>query len=129
MKTAKRCDPDKPWTWIKYKNGMCQDCWAGCCTMPVEVSAADLIGMGLTSEEEASASLKKLAKRLQTEGVVKSYRANTGVFMLTQKANNDCYFLDTKTRLCTIYEKRPTVCRRFPTSLGTRPGYCPSGQK
>jgi Fe-S-cluster containining protein len=125
----KKCDPDKPSTWMKYRDGLCQNCWAGCCTMPLEVSAQDLIDMRLTHEDEAGESLKKLAKRLQKEGIIQSYRANTGVFMISQKSNGDCYFLDSKTRLCTIYEKRPTVCREFPTKLGFRLGYCPAGKK
>ena len=32
-----------------------------------------------------------------------------------------CEFLDTKTRRCTIYDARPTVCRQFPE--GRRCGY------
>jgi Fe-S-cluster containining protein len=123
-----RRDPDKPSTWARYKTGMCKNCWAGCCTMPVEVSSADLIQMGLSDEEEAAGSLKKLAKRLETAGIVKTFRTATGVFILSQRPNNDCYFLDSKTRLCTIYEKRPNVCRQFPF-IGARPGYCPTGEK
>lgn len=96
--------------------------------MPVEVSAADLISMGLATEEEAASSLKKLARRLEREGIVQSYRAATGVFMISQKPNNDCYYLDSKTRLCTIYDRRPSVCRNFP-KIGSRPGYCPAGAK
>jgi Fe-S-cluster containining protein len=123
-----RSDPDKPSTWMKFKAGLCEGCWAGCCRMPLETSAADLITMGLTDEEEAASSLKKLSKRLEKEGVVHSYRAATGIFMITQKPNGDCHFLDSQTRLCTIYEKRPNVCRKFPT-IGARPGFCPSGRK
>jgi hypothetical protein len=46
-------------------------------------------------------------------------------FMITQKPNDDCYFLDSKTRLCSVYEKRPDTCRQFPSQLGTRVGFCP----
>jgi len=124
----KRCDPDKPSTWSRFKPGMCESCWAGCCTMPLEVSAADLMRLGLVTEDEASESLKKVAKRLEREGVIQSYRAATQLFIITQKPNNDCLFLDSKTRLCTVYEKRPAVCRQFP-NIGARPGHCPSGKK
>lgn len=92
--------------------------------MPVEVKLSDLIRLGLTDADEANASIKKLAKRLIKEGVISSYRQGTDLFMLTQKANRDCYYLDLKSRRCTVYEKRPDVCRQFP-EIGPRPGYCP----
>ncbi len=94
--------------------------------MPVEVKLADLIRLGLCSEDEAAGSVKKLSKRLIKEGYIVSYRQGTEFFMLSQKANRDCYFLDSKTRLCTVYEKRPDTCRQFP-SIGPRPGFCPGG--
>jgi uncharacterized protein len=122
----RRPDVDRPSEWIRYRQALCNGCWAGCCTMPVEVTAQDLVRLGVATEDEARASLKKLAKRLMKEGVVKSYRAGTGLFMLEQKQNRDCVFLG-ENRLCTVYEKRPDVCRKFP-SVGPRPGFCP-GQR
>lgn len=114
-----------PSTWRKYKTGMCDGCFAGCCTLPVEVSAYDLIRLGLTTEDEAGASLKKTAKRLQRDGVVKQFFASTQVFILEQTAHGDCLFLGADRR-CTVYVKRPEVCRQFP-KIGPRPGYCPNG--
>lgn len=96
--------------------------------MPVEVKLSDLIRLGVTTEDEAQGSIKKLAKRLLRQGIVSSYRHGTELFMLTQKQGRDCYFLDSKTRLCTAYEKRPDVCRKFP-EIGPRPGFCPSTPK
>lgn len=92
--------------------------------MPVEIRLSDLIRLGVVSEDEASGSVKKMAKRLVREGIIVSYRQGTELFMLTQKANRDCLYLDSKTRLCTVYEKRPDTCREFP-SIGPRPGFCP----
>lgn len=97
--------------------------------MPVEVKLSDLIRIGLVTEDEASSSLRKLTNRLKKEGIIESYRQGTEMFMLTQKANEDCYFLDSQTRLCTIYEKRPDTCRDFPSRMGTRVGYCPHRSK
>ena len=93
--------------------------------MPVEVTLDDLIQLGLVDRDEAEGSLRKIAKKLIKEKYNTSYRQSTGLFMLAQKTNRDCYFLDSKTRLCTVYEKRPGVCRKFP-SIGPRPWYCPS---
>ncbi len=96
--------------------------------MPVEVKLSDLIRLGVTDEDEAAGSTKKLAKRLIKEKVVVSYRSGTEFFMLSQRSNGDCLYLDLKSRLCTVYEKRPDTCRQFP-SIGPRPGYCPVGPK
>lgn len=91
--------------------------------MPVEVRAEDFVRLGLATEDEAQAP-KKLFKRLRREGVVKTYRANSGLYQLEQKNGTDCYFLGPD-RLCTVYEKRPGVCRDFPVKVGPRVGWCP----
>lgn len=95
--------------------------------MPVEIKLSDLIRLELVSEDEASGSIKKLAKRLIKEGIIVSYRQGTEFFMLSQKANRDCLFLDSKARLCTVYEKRPETCRQFP-AIGPRPNFCPGSK-
>ncbi len=117
-------DKDRPSTWIKFKSGMCDNCFAGCCTMPVEVTSADLVRLDLADAADIELQPKKTAKRLIKLGQVKSYRAATGLFMLEQKSNGDCLFLD-ENRRCTVYTKRPGVCREFP-NIGPRPGYCPT---
>jgi len=96
--------------------------------MPVEVKLSDLVRLEVVTEDEAQGSLNKLAKRLMKEGIISSYRHGTELFMLTQKHGRDCYFLDSRTRLCTVYEKRPGVCREFP-NIGPRPGFCPCTPK
>lgn len=123
-----RIDKDRPSTWRQYKNGMCNGCRAGCCTMPVEVRIEDLLRLGLVTEDEVDHSIKKIVKKLNKEGILKSYRESTGLFMFVQRENGDCIFLDDKTRLCKHYEKRPQVCRDFP-NIGPRPGFCPCTQK
>lgn len=92
--------------------------------MPVEIKLSDLVRLGLVSEDEAQGSVRKIASRLKREKIIVSYRQGTDLFMLSQKANRDCLFLDSKTRLCTVYDRRPEVCRSFP-SVGPRPGWCP----
>ncbi|HEY8272823.1 MAG TPA: YkgJ family cysteine cluster protein [Pseudobdellovibrionaceae bacterium] len=123
-----KVDIDRPSSWKFYRKGMCDNCWGGCCTMPVEVKLSDLIHLQVVTEDEALGSIKKLAKRLMREGIVSSYRQGTELFMLTQKYGRDCYFLNSATRLCTVYERRPGVCREFP-NIGPRPGFCPSINK
>lgn len=93
--------------------------------MPVEVKISDLIRIGVASEDEVTNSLKKTIKRLKKEGIITSYRESSEFFMLSQRSNDDCYFLDAKTRLCTVYEKRPDTCRDFPTHVGPRLNMCP----
>lgn len=118
-------DQDRPSTWVRYKTDFCQDCFATCCTMPLEVKISDLIRLGLASEDE---SPKKVAKKLIRDGFVKNYRASSGLFMMEQKKGRDCVFLGSDRR-CTVYEKRPDTCRGFPTELGPRVGFCPYKRK
>ena len=126
MRIEKR-DPQRPSTWVQYKKGMCDGCWSGCCTLPVEVSASDLIRLGLIVEEEAAVSLKDVAKKLTKAKVIQAYNAKSQLFVLEQRYGRDCIYLG-KNRLCTVYEIRPEVCRKFPT-IGPRPGFCPAFQK
>jgi Fe-S-cluster containining protein len=118
-------DKDRPSTWKKYEESNCIRCKANCCSMPVEVKLSDLIRLEIVDQDEADNSIKKLAKRLKKEGIISSYREGTEFFMLTQKSNSDCYFLDSRTRFCSVYEKRPETCRQFPSQIGTRVGFCP----
>lgn len=120
-----RVDKDRPSTWKKYDAQNCTRCRANCCSMPVEIKAADLVRLQVATQDELDNSIKKTAKRLRKEGVISSYREGTEFFMLTQRPNGDCYFLDFRSRLCSVYERRPDTCRQFPSQLGTRVGYCP----
>jgi uncharacterized protein len=120
-------DAQRPSTWVRFRKPLCEGCWAGCCTLPVEVSARDLIRLGLTCEEEAAESLKSVAKRLQKERIIQAYNAKSQLFVLEQRYGRDCIFLG-RDRLCTVYEQRPEVCRQFP-SIGPRPGFCPAKKK
>ena len=120
-------DKDRPSTWIKFKQGMCKGCYGSCCTMPVEVRDSDLVRLKLATLDEVSISNRKVAKKLIKENIVASYRESTGLFMLKSRSNGDCLFLHEKTRLCTVYELRPDVCRQFP-DIGPRPGFCPKNE-
>jgi Fe-S-cluster containining protein len=110
-------DPQKPSTWKPYKKGMCEGCWAGCCTLPLEVSAFDLLRLELITEDEAASSLKKVSKKLMKAGYVRQFFSRTGVFIMEQRGGRDCVFLGETDRRCTVYEKRPEVC--------PRPTFCP----
>ena len=66
---------------------------------------------------------KNIAKRLSKAGIVEHFNHKHGIFTLTRLANGDCLYLDRKTRLCTVYAKRPDTCRNHPR-IGPRPGYC-----
>ncbi len=118
-------DKDKPWTWVPYREGLCRQCTGACCTKPVEVKAQDLVRLGLVDSDQIERSPRKTAKQLIKAGIISSYREVSGNFMLSQMANGDCYFLDSKSRLCRVYDKRPGVCREFPM-VGPKPGSCPA---
>ena len=110
-------------TWVKYKNGLCSDCMGSCCSMPVEVKLPDLVRIGVVDEFELDEPIKNIAKRLQKEGIIERFNQKSGIFTLTRMSNDDCMYLDRKSRLCTIYDKRPDTCRNHP-KVGPRPGYC-----
>jgi len=115
-------DVDRPSTWKKYSSGMCHGCRALCCSLPVEATASDLVRLELISEDEVMESPKKIARRLSAAGYVQSFRAKSGLFTLVQKGDRTCVFLVNS--VCSVYERRPAVCRKFP-EIGPRPGFCP----
>ncbi|GAB7528139.1 YkgJ family cysteine cluster protein [Pseudomonas sp. 3A(2025)] len=114
---------DRLETWAKYASHMCGGCISSCCTLPVEVKIKDLIRIGVVDEFESGEPPKNIAKRLLKEGTIERYNQKSGIFTLQRMSNNDCLYLDRKSRLCTIYEKRPDTCRSHP-KIGPRPGYC-----
>jgi Fe-S-cluster containining protein len=72
-------------------------------------------------DEFEKATAEEIAKRLQKEGIVERFNQKSGIFTLTRMSNDDCMYLDRKSRLCTIYDKRPDTCRNHP-KIGPRPG-------
>jgi Fe-S-cluster containining protein len=117
-------DFDKLSRWTKFSPRLCKGCFAACCRLPVEASSADLLRLGVVHENELEGSLKKVAKRLESMGIIKFFRASSGKFTLAQTSSGDCLFLGSDRR-CTVYDKRPDVCRKFP-EIGPKPGFCPS---
>lgn len=74
-------------------------------------------------EFERDENPKKIAKRLKKEGIIEHFYPKKELYTLTRMANGDCLFLDTNTRRCTIYKKRPDTCRNHP-QIGPRSGFC-----
>jgi len=120
-------DYGKPSTWVRFKPSLCEGCTAGCCRLPVEVTTADLLRLELITEDEAASQqgIRKASKRLASDGVIVSFRVKTGLFILAQRSDDRCLYLGNDGR-CTVYEKRPETCRRFPVEIGPRVGFCPS---
>jgi Fe-S-cluster containining protein len=114
---------DRLETWQRYASHMCGGCHSTCCTLPVEVKIKDLIRIGVVDEFEKDEPPKNIAKRLQKDGIIERFNQKSGIFTLTRMSNDDCLYLDRKSRLCTIYDKRPDTCRNHP-KVGPRPGYC-----
>jgi uncharacterized protein len=88
--------------------------------------------MGVVTPDELVGSLKKVARRLERDGIIASFRARTGLFILQQRpargeTGGECVFLGTDRR-CVIYDRRPDVCRDFPR-IGPRPGFCPAKKR
>ena len=113
-----------PNTWRVYKKGLCNDCWAGCCTLPVEARASDLVRLGLTTAEEVAWAPEAVAAKLFRRKIIQSYDQHEQMFTIAQVSGRDCIFLDQTSRRCTVYDKRPDTCRNFP-KVGPRSGHCP----
>jgi len=116
-------DADRLETWVKYHKGLCNDCHATCCTLPVEARIGDLVRMQLVDQFEAGEPPRQIARRLMKEGSVEHFNQKSGLFTLTRLASGDCLYLDRQSRRCTIYEQRPDTCRNHP-QVGPRPGHC-----
>lgn len=117
------CDIDRIDTWMRFRKGLCDQCRATCCTMPVEVRIADLVRLGVVDAFDAEEEPRLLARRLQKGGVVAHFNHRHSLFTLVRRASGDCLYLDSQTRRCTVYDKRPDTCRNHP-KVGPRPGYC-----
>ncbi|WP_410497490.1 YkgJ family cysteine cluster protein [Chitinibacter sp. S2-10] len=115
-------------TWVKFYNGLCDDCVGSCCTMPVEVKIVDLIRMGVVDEFDAVEPAKNIAKRLMKARIIEHFNFKNEIYTLARRSNNDCIYLDAQTRRCTIYENRPNTCRKHP-QVGPRPGHCAYNRK
>ena len=96
-------DPERLETWVRYSAGLCRDCHATCCTLPVEVRFDDLIRLELVDAFERDEPAKNIAKRLSKAGIVEHFNHKHEIFTLTRLTNGDCLYLDRKTRLCTVY--------------------------
>ncbi len=122
-------DVDRLDTWSRYRSGLCDSCAAHCCTMPVEGRLPDLVQLQLVDPFEAEHEApKQIAKRLAKAGLIDHFNFKNNIFTLARRANGDCQFLDGRTRRCTVYELRPSTCRKHP-QVGPRPGHCPYGPK
>lgn len=72
---------------------------------------------------EADEPPKKIARKLMKAGIIDHFNFKNTVFSIARKANDDCIYIDSKSRRCTIYDKRPETCRNHPT-IGPRSGFC-----
>jgi len=92
-----------PW----YQDGLqftCSQC-GDCCTGPP--------GVVWASEEELLEIAEYLGKPI---GEIRLFhtRIIRGRVSLTEFANGDCTFFDSKNRKCTVYPARPVQCRTWP---------------
>jgi len=116
-------DINEPATWIPFKKHLCENCRAGCCTLPVEVRTNDLVRMEIIDPFEADDPPKKIARRLIKAGIIDHFNFKSTIYSLARKANDDCIYIESTTRRCTIYDKRPDTCRNHP-AIGPRAGFC-----
>ena len=82
--------PDRPGSWVRFTPGLCTDCRADCCGLPVEVRGEDLVRLGLVDEYQWQDSPSKAARRLVREGVLQSWRGGTGIGILALFVHDVC---------------------------------------
>jgi len=90
----------------------------------VEVTLNDLIQLELLTTEQSELPFRKVARLLEEQGVIEAAIENSRSFILRQTESGVCRYLGADRR-CSVYEKRPEVCRGFP-AIGPRPGFCPA---
>ncbi|MFY7871348.1 MAG: YkgJ family cysteine cluster protein, partial [Limnohabitans sp.] len=74
-------DVDRCETWTRYRAGLCNDCAANCCTMPVEVRTADLVRLGWVEAFMVEhVPVRQWARQLEKSGRLERYNARTGLF-------------------------------------------------
>ena len=123
-------DVDRLETWSKYRSGLCESCAANCCTMPLEVQLSDLVRLELVDPFEAeNVEPRLIARRLLKMRLIDHYNPKHNIFTMARRASGDCNFLDVRTRLCTVYGKRPETCRLHPQKKSPKPGFCAYGHK
>ena len=80
-------DVDRCETWTRYRAGLCDNCHAHCCTMPVEVRLPDLVRLGLVDPFEAEHEApKQIARRLEKAGQIDHFNFKHGIFTLARRA-------------------------------------------
>ena len=127
-KTFSLVDVDRLDTWTRWRAGLCADCAANCCTMPLEVQLPDLVRLGLVDAFEAEhEEPRHIARRLLKARLIDHFNHKNTLFTMARRASGDCHFLDATTRRCTVYEQRPDTCRLHPQKKSPKPGYCPYG--
>jgi Fe-S-cluster containining protein len=83
----------------------------------------------LLHDAAGSEELRHIAKRLQKARLIDHFNHKNAIFTMARRASGDCNFLDAKTRLCTVYDKRPETCRLHPQKKSPKPGYCAYGAR
>ena len=123
-------DVDRLDTWTRYRAGLCATCAPNCCTMPLEVQLSDLVRLELVDPFEAeNVEPRLIARRLLKMRLIDHYNPKHNIFTMARRASGDCNFLDARTRLCTVYGKRPETCRLHPQKKSPRPGFCAYGHR
>ena len=85
----------------------CSKCPAYCCSYPsIEVKDRDVRRLAHHFGIDDDTFVRRYTKEVDGERVLRHRR--------DEFFGTVCTFLDQKTRRCTVYEARPTVCRTYP---------------
>lgn len=89
----------------------CAKCPAYCCTYTdIEVTRRDIERLARRFELDFATAETRFTKLDPKEGVPLLRHRQDTVF------DSACMFLDQENRQCTVYDARPSVCRKYPES-------------
>ncbi|MBF0206562.1 MAG: YkgJ family cysteine cluster protein [Oligoflexia bacterium] len=117
-------------TWTCYQKKLCTNCLAGCCSLALEVSAADLYLLQPITDrffEEDDFYRKEIILKLKKVGIIEKYNFKANLFTLARKASGECVYLNLQKR-CSVYDRRPRTCQAFPL-IPYFQGHCPYQRK
>jgi len=95
----------------------CLNCISSCCRLPFTIDKEDYYSL---KKIDHNNYLKKMSTMFIEENI--NYKDKEDFLdnlyeqefaIINKKENGDCSFLDPETRLCTIYNDRPKVCKEF----------------
>lgn len=95
----------------------CKSCHSNCCSLEVDLTKSDydklkLLGKSFHATKRSDLFIRENPQYTDKIGYLDEMYGHTFA-VINQGEDGYCNFLDRRTRLCTIYNNRPSICRDF----------------